>query len=195
MKVVLASGNPHKCAEITAMLPSDWTIELQTALGIPEVAETGLTFIENAILKARHAAGLSGLPAIADDSGLSVDCLHGAPGIYSRRYAGESATDTANNEKLLMALADVPSERRGAQFYCAIAFLRYAHDPIPLVATGTWEGSILLAPRGSNGFGYDPLFLVPSLRRSVAELDTREKQLLSHRGKALAALHAMLPMV
>ena len=177
------------------MLPADWTIVPQTALGIPDAEETGLTFIENAILKARHAAGLSGLPAIADDSGLSVDCLAGAPGIYSRRFAGEQATDADNNEKLLKVLADVPSEGRSAQFYCAIAFLRSEDDPIPLVATGQWEGSILLSPRGSNGFGYDPLFLVPALCRSVAELDTHEKQFLSHRGKALSALRAMLPMV
>ncbi|MGC8732302.1 MAG: RdgB/HAM1 family non-canonical purine NTP pyrophosphatase, partial [Halothiobacillaceae bacterium] len=150
--------------------------------------ETGLSFIENAILKARNAARHTGLAAIADDSGLEVDVLNGAPGIYSARYAGPGKGDAANNDKLLDALQGIPREARTARFQCVIAYLRHAEDPTPLVAQGTWEGRILEAPRGEHGFGYDPLFWVPTHECSSAELDAATKNALSHRGQAMRAL-------
>lgn len=192
--IVLASGNAGKIREIQALLAGrDIRIVPQSAFGIPDAEETGLTFIENAILKARHAARLSGLPAIADDSGLEVDALDGAPGVYSARYAGAGADDAANNAKLLEALQGVPPERRTARFRCVMAFLRHPADPSPLIADGVWEGRILTAPRGENGFGYDPLFFVPEQECSSAELPPEMKNRLSHRGQALSALCARLP--
>lgn len=192
-ELVLASGNAGKLAEIARLLePLGLVIRTQTEFGITPPEETGLSFIENAILKARHAARLSGLPALADDSGLEVDFLNGAPGIYSARYAGEDGNDAANNRKLLDALEGVPAGQRSARFRCVIALLRHAEDPMPLVATGTWEGRILEAPRGEGGFGYDPLFLPAGLERTAAELDKAEKNRLSHRGQALQALLALL---
>ncbi|HLF96759.1 MAG TPA: RdgB/HAM1 family non-canonical purine NTP pyrophosphatase, partial [Methylococcaceae bacterium] len=187
--IVLASGNAGKIREIQALLAGrDIRIVPQSAFGIPDAEETGLTFIENAILKARHAARLSGLPAIADDSGLEVDALDGAPGVYSARYAGAGADDAANNAKLLEALRDVPEQRRAARFRCVMAYLRHADDPSPLIAEGVWEGRILTAPRGENGFGYDPLFFVPGEGCASAELPPDTKNRLSHRGQALHAL-------
>jgi XTP/dITP diphosphohydrolase len=187
--IVLASNNAGKVREIDALLaPSGLHVVPQGSLGIDEAEETGLTFVENAILKARHAARASGAPAIADDSGLEVDALDGAPGIYSARYAGSGAGDRANCDKLLAALAGVPDERRTARFQCLMVYLRHAEDPTPLICQGTWEGRILHAPRGDNGFGYDPVFLVPEHGASAAELDPATKNALSHRGQALRAL-------
>jgi len=153
-----------------------------------EAVENGLSFIENALIKARHAARLTGLPALGDDSGLVVDALDGGPGIYSSRFAGEGADDVSNNRLLLEALAGVGESRRGAHFYCAMALLRHAGDPAPLVATGKWDGRILEAPAGSDGFGYDPLFWLPGLGCTAAQLPADVKNRLSHRGQALAAL-------
>lgn len=159
---------------------------------VPDAAETGLTFVENAILKARQAAAISGLPAIADDSGLEVDILGGAPGIYSARYAGEGASDADNNAKLLEALAGVPPDQRIARFRCVMVFLRHAQDPSPLIAEGDWPGLILEAPRGNGGFGYDPLFYLPEQGCASAELAAAEKNRLSHRGQALRRLAAAI---
>jgi len=190
-KVVLATGNAGKAKELNAMLAGlDMEIVAQSALGVPEAEEAGLTFIENAILKARNAAALTGLPAIADDSGLEVDALDGAPGIHSARYAGTPSDDQANLKKLLEAMRDVPDLGRSARFRCVIVYLRHAKDPAPLVTEGVWEGAILRAPKGTNGFGYDPVFLVPDRGCSSAELPPEEKNRLSHRGQALARLAA-----
>jgi len=186
---VLASNNAGKVREINQLLgPAGISVRPQSELGIDEAEETGLSFVENAILKARHAARASGLAAIADDSGLEVDALDGAPGIYSARYAGPGADDRANCDKLLAALDGVPEAERGARFQCVMVYLRHALDPTPLICQGTWEGRILHAPRGANGFGYDPVFLVPGLDRSAAELDAETKNRLSHRGQALSQL-------
>jgi XTP/dITP diphosphohydrolase len=188
-KVVLATGNVGKLRELGGML-ADLDIELvsQRELGISDAEETGLSFVENAILKARHAAQASSLPAIADDSGLEVDALDGAPGIYSARYAGPDATDAHNNHKLLKALAKIPEKERTARFRCLLVYLRHAADATPLICQGTWEGRILEAPRGNNGFGYDPLFWVPGQNCSSAELPPELKNRLSHRGQALQQL-------
>ena len=191
--IVLASNNAGKVREIERLLAeSRIHIRPQGEYGVPEAEETGLTFVENAILKARNAARHSGLPAIADDSGLEVDALRGAPGIYSARYAGPGATDEANLRKLLADLAEVPEAERTARFQCVLVYLRHAEDPTPLICQGTWEGRILFEPRGSNGFGYDPIFLVPSLDHSSAELDPDTKNRLSHRGQALRRLQEQL---
>lgn len=188
-KIVLATGNKGKVAELSQMLaPYNFQVVPQTELGVTDADETGLTFIENAILKARHAALVTGLPAIADDSGLAVDALGGAPGIYSARYAGEAATDTDNINKLLHALQDTPVGQRTAQFNCVLVYLRHAEDPTPLVCHGVWHGEITLSPAGSAGFGYDPVFYVASEGCTCAELPPGRKQQLSHRGKALAQL-------
>lgn len=188
-KILLASNNPGKVREIAAILADhDMEVVPQSAFAVPEADETGLTFIENAILKARHASRLSGLPAIADDSGLEVDALGGAPGVFSARYSGEGATDAANNAKLLDALRDVPPERRTARFRCVMAYLRHEHDPSPVIAEGVWEGVMLSEARGAGGFGYDPLFFVPEQGCASAELPAEVKNRLSHRGKALRAL-------
>jgi len=187
--IVLASNNAGKVREINQLLaPAGISVRPQSELGIDEAEETGLSFVENAILKARHAARASGLAAIADDSGLEVDALDGAPGIYSARYAGPGADDRTNCDKLLAALDGVPEAERGARFQCVMVYLRHALDPTPLICQGTWEGRILHAPRGANGFGYDPVFLVPGLDRSAAELDADTKNRLSHRGQALSQL-------
>lgn len=190
-KVVLATNNAGKAKELNAMLGGlDMEIVAQSALGVPEVEETGLTFIENAILKARNAAAHAKLPAIADDSGLEVDALEGAPGIYSARYAGTPPNDQANLKKLLADMQDVPDIGRSARFRCVIVYLKHAKDPAPLVTEGVWEGAILRAPKGSNGFGYDPVFWVPEKGCSSAELEPAVKNQLSHRGQALARLAA-----
>ncbi len=195
-RIVLASNNQGKVREIGQLL-ADRNLEVvpQSEFNIPDADETGLSFVENAILKARHAAKLSGLPTIADDSGLEVDALNGAPGIYSARYAGSDATDAANNEKMLAELADVPDEARTARFQCLMVFMRHAEDPTPLICQGTWEGRILHQPQGENGFGYDPLFFVPEKNCSSAELPAEVKNAMSHRGKALQALLQKMPMM
>jgi XTP/dITP diphosphohydrolase len=188
-KIVLATGNAGKLREFGAVL-AELNLEIvpQSAFGVPEADETGLTFVENALLKARNAALYTGLPALADDSGLAVDALGGAPGIYSARYAGAGAGDRANIDKLLAELAGVPAERRTARFVCALALLHHPADPTPLICQGRWEGAILAEPRGGGGFGYDPVFWVPGERRTAAELEPATKNRLSHRGQALAEL-------
>jgi len=164
----------------------------QGELGVPEAEETGLSFVENALIKARNAAQYTGLPAIADDSGLEVDALQGAPGIHSSRYAGAHASDEENINKLLQALQSVPESERTARFRCVVVYLRHATDPSPLICEGSWEGRILPAPQGANGFGYDPVFHVPETGCSSAELDAATKNRLSHRGQALACLKKSL---
>jgi len=188
-KIVFASNNPGKVREINQIL-SGTGLEVipQSEFQVPEVEETGLTFVENALLKARNAARHSGLPAIADDSGLEVDALQGAPGIRSARYAGEDATDEANLQKLLAALEGVPEPERTARFQCVMVYLRHPEDPTPLIVQGTWEGRILEAPRGEGGFGYDPVFHVPEHGCSAAELAPEQKNAISHRGQALCKL-------
>jgi XTP/dITP diphosphohydrolase len=190
---VLASGNRGKVAEFRALLAAT-EIELipQDALGIGAIDETGETFVENAILKARHASQASGLPAIADDSGLVVEALNGAPGIRSARYAGPAADDRANIAKLLDALEDVPQTQRGACFYCVIVALRSAADPSPLIATGRWQGTIAAEPSGAGGFGYDPVFFDPRLGATAAELAPEAKHRVSHRGQALRTIVGQL---
>jgi XTP/dITP diphosphohydrolase len=191
-RVVLATGNRGKVKEFSELLAGhDIEVVPQSDFAVPDAAETGLTFVENAILKARNAAAHTGLPAIADDSGLEVDHLNGAPGIYSARYAGDGGS-AANNAKLLEALSGVPEERRRARFQCVLVYLRHADDPTPLICQGTWEGRILEAPRGDAGFGYDPLFYVPDEGCSAAELPAERKNRLSHRGQALRCLLAAL---
>lgn len=192
-KIVLASGNAGKVREINQLL-SQQQIQVipQSDFDTPEAEETGLTFVENAILKARNAAHHSGLPAIADDSGIEVDALKGAPGIYSARFAGPACDDQANNAKLLADLSTVPDEERTARFQCVLVYLRHAEDPTPLICQGTWEGRILHEEQGANGFGYDPLFLVPEFGCSSAELTPEQKNALSHRGQALRKLLAAL---
>ncbi|NCH96934.1 XTP/dITP diphosphatase [Cronobacter dublinensis] len=188
-KVVLATGNAGKVRELASLLREfGLDIVAQTELGVDSAEETGLTFIENAILKARHAAQVTGLAAIADDSGLAVDALGGAPGIYSARYAGADAGDRANLEKLLDALKEVPDDKRQAQFHCVLVYLRHAEDPTPLVFHGVWQGVIARAPAGQGGFGYDPIFFVPSEGKTAAELTREEKSAISHRGQALKLL-------
>ena len=188
-KVVLATGNAGKVRELASLL-NDFGLDVvaQTELGVESAEETGLTFIENAIIKARHAAQVTGLPAIADDSGLAVDALGGAPGIYSARFAGVDATDQQNLEKLLVELQDVPDGERQAQFHCVLVYMRHADDPTPLVCHGSWQGTITRAPAGSGGFGYDPIFFVPEAGKTAAELTAEEKRAASHRGQALKLL-------
>ncbi|GAB6067412.1 XTP/dITP diphosphatase [Methylothermus subterraneus] len=194
MRVVLASGNRGKLRELRALLaPHRVRILPQTALAVPEVEETCPTFVENALLKARNAARFTGLPALADDSGLEVEALGGAPGVHSARYAGPDADDAANLAKLLEALADCGEEERRARFRCVLVFLRHAADPSPIIAEGTWEGVIAKEPRGEGGFGYDPVFYLPELGRTAAELAPQEKNALSHRGQALRQLLARWP--
>lgn len=188
-KVVLATGNAGKVRELASLL-NDFGLDVvaQTELGVESAEETGLTFIENAIIKARHAAQVTGLPAIADDSGLAVDALGGAPGIYSARFAGADASDQQNLEKLLVELQDVPDGERQAQFHCVLVYMRHADDPTPLVCHGSWQGTIARAPAGSGGFGYDPIFVVPEAGKTAAELSADEKRAVSHRGQALELL-------
>lgn len=193
MKLVIASGNPGKLAEFERLLaPLGVECVAQGMLGVEDPEETGQTFVENALLKARHAARITGLPALADDSGLCVDALDGAPGLYSARYAGEPADPDANIRKLLDALSGVPHERRTARFHASIALLRHAGDPEPLIGEGQWTGLVLAAPRGAGGFGYDPVFLDPGTGLSAAELDPAAKARVSHRGHAVRALQARL---
>jgi len=191
VRVVAATGNPGKLRELSALLaPLGVEVVPQSAFGIEPPPETGASFLDNALIKARHAVAVSGLPAIADDSGLEVDALGGAPGIHSARYAGEGASDTANNARLLAALANVPPEKRLARYRAVIVYVRTANDPAPLVGEGRWEGRIALAARGTGGFGYDPLFEPLDAPGTAAELTPAEKNLRSHRGAALRALVA-----
>ncbi len=194
MRVVLASSNDGKIRELHALL-NHFGIDLipQSELGVTEAKETGLTFIENALIKARHACSVTGLPAIADDSGLAVDALKGAPGIYSARYASETAHAKDNIQKLLYELRDIPDGNRSASFHCVLVFMLYAADPIPLVCHGAWSGTILSSPLGDQGFGYDPIFYVPSEKKSAAELPLARKNKISHRGIALQSLVTLLP--
>ena len=187
MRLVLASNNTKKLKELDAILaPLGWELVPQGQLDVPEVDEPHCTFVENALAKARHAAQLTGLPALADDSGLCVDAFGGAPGVQSARYAGEPRSDARNNEKLLAELGENP--QRAAHYVSVIVFVRHAHDPQPIIAEGEWHGEILPAARGDSGFGYDPLFWVRELEQSAAELDAAEKNRRSHRGQALARL-------
>lgn len=189
MKVVLASGNAGKVKEFMQMLSGvGMEVHPQSVFNVSDADETGLTFVENAILKARHAAEITGLPSIADDSGIEVDALQGQPGIYSARYAGVGAGAAACNKKLLEALKDVPEADRTARFRCCIVMMKHAADPSPIIAEGSFEGRILEQAAGTEGFGYDPLFFVPSHNMSAAELDPAEKNKISHRGIALQAL-------
>jgi len=192
-KVVLASGNKGKVREINQILAGlDIEVVPQSDFDVPEAEETGLTFVENAILKARNAAQYTGLPAIADDSGLEVDALRGAPGIYSARYAGVGAGDEANLQKLLQEMKDVADAERTARFQCLMVYMEHDLDPTPIMCQGSWEGRITHAPSGDNGFGYDPVFYVPSHDCTSAELSADEKNRLSHRGQALQCLmHAL----
>jgi XTP/dITP diphosphohydrolase len=190
-KIVLASGNPGKIREIQAIL-ADHPIVPQSAFNVVDVEETGSTFVENAILKARNAALHCQLPAIADDSGLVVDALNGAPGVISARYARVGASDQDNMDKLLRELKGIPAELRTARFICVMVFMEYAHDPCPVIAQGVWEGRILDHAVGENGFGYDPVFWVPERNCASAELPPDVKNSLSHRGQALKALTALI---
>ena len=192
-RLVAATANPGKLREFRTLLTGlPFELTSLAELSLPSPQETGSSFLENALLKARHAAALSGCAAVADDSGLEVDALGAAPGIYSARYAGADADDGANNAKLMRELAGVPPERRQARYRCALVFVETAQDAAPLVAEGDWEGFILDAARGTGGFGYDPYFWLPDLRKSAAELDPEEKNRLSHRGKAMRALREQL---
>jgi XTP/dITP diphosphohydrolase len=192
-RAVLASANLGKLRELASLLaPAGFELLSQAALGIHSVPETGTSFLENALLKARHAAAAAGLPALADDSGIEVDALGGRPGAFSARFAGEGASDAANLARLLAELAGVPEQRRSARYRCVVAWVRTADDPAPLTSEGTWEGRIALAPRGSGGFGYDPAFIPAGEQRTAAELSAVEKNQVSHRAQALARLVAAL---
>lgn len=193
MKLVLASSSAGKLAELRELLGVDFELHAQSHFGVADADETGLSFVENAIIKARHAAAATGMPALGDDSGLCVDALHGAPGLYSARYAGTHGDSDANIDKLLDALADTADAQRGARFVCVLALVRDAHDPQPLIAEGVWHGRILHARRGESGFGYDPVFFSPAHGCSAAELPAEVKNRDSHRGLALAALKRRLP--
>jgi XTP/dITP diphosphohydrolase len=195
-KVILASGNAGKLREFQQLLNGcGFDVVPQVDFFSENAEETGLTFVENAIIKARYACIKTGLPAIADDSGIEVDALNGRPGIYSARYAGESASDADNNQKLLQELEGVPAEERTARYHAVLAFMRHAEDPTPILCHGVWEGVILTEPRGDGGFGYDPLFFVPSHNCASAELDKAEKNRISHRGKAMQELLDKLSVV
>ncbi|KXJ53340.1 MAG: non-canonical purine NTP pyrophosphatase [Neptuniibacter sp. Phe_28] len=188
-KIVLASGNKGKLNEFNRAL-SELNVEIipQSQFNVPDADETGLSFVENAILKARHAAQITGLPALADDSGLEVDALDGAPGIYSARFSGANASDAKNNALLLKKLNGLAAEQRTARFRCVLAFMRHANDPTPLICQGTWDGIILEEACGEQGFGYDPLFWLPELNSAAAQLSPTEKNKVSHRGQAVALL-------
>jgi len=188
-KIVLASNNAGKAREIAQILSAyDISVVPQSDFGVPEIPETGLTFVENALLKARNACHHTGLPALADDSGLEIDALQGAPGLYSARYAGENASDEDNWKKVLHKLKDIPEAQRTARFQCLMVLLQHETDPTPLIFQGTWDGRVLTEPQGDNGFGYDPIFYVPEHNCSSAQLTAKQKNVLSHRGKALSAL-------
>lgn len=192
-RIVVASGNAGKLAEFNRLL-GETGIEFvgQGELGVDDIEETGLSFIENALLKARHAARVTGLPALADDSGLCVDALDGAPGLYSARYAGKPSNAELNIDKLLDALDGLPDAQRGAYFHCTLVLLRHADDPRPLIAQGDWHGRILSTRRGAGGFGYDPVFFDPDTGQTAAEMDPAHKSRISHRGRALALLRQKL---
>ncbi len=190
-KIVLASGNPGKIKEIQSIL-TDYCIVTQQEFNIQAAEETGSTFIENAIIKARKAALQSNLPAIADDSGLIVDALQGAPGVISARYAGPQANDQDNLQKLLLAMQGIPESQRSARFICVIVLMRHAQDPYPIITQASWEGSLLTHAQGNQGFGYDPIFWVPTEACSSAELSASRKNQLSHRGQALRQLASFL---
>ena len=190
-QIVLASGNPGKIREIQAIL-KNYSIIAQSQFNVPEAEETGTTFVENAIIKARNAAEYCKMPAIADDSGIVVDALEGAPGVISARYAGVGASDLENLEKVLNDLQNVPEQQKTARFICVIVFLQHANDPFPIIAQGVWEGQILSAPVGENGFGYDPIFFVPEYNCASAQLLPEIKNSISHRGKALQQLTALM---
>ncbi len=191
--IVLASANPGKLHELQQQLaPLAIEVTAQSHYGVTSVAETGTTFIENALLKAQHAARVTQLPALADDSGLQVDVLQGAPGIYSARYAGEHASDADNINALLRALADVPEQQRQASYYCCLVLCRHAADPTPIICQGRWHGRILFEPQGTQGFGYDPIFFVPDYHCSAAQLDPAKKNVISHRGQAMQQLQQCL---
>ena len=192
-KLVLASGNKGKLKEFGQVLaPLGFEVVPQSEFNVPEVDETGLTFVENALLKAREASRVSGLPAMADDSGIEVDALNGAPGIYSARFSGPGATDQKNNDKLLQELSGLSEQERTARYWCVLVYLRHADDPTPIIAQGSWEGRILEAPQGDGGFGYDPLFWVENEGCAAAQLTPEQKNKLSHRGKATLDLVAQL---
>jgi XTP/dITP diphosphohydrolase len=194
MKAVFASNNLGKINEIHALTKSlDLELIPQSELGVSEIEETGLTFIENALLKARHASALTQLPALADDSGLIVRALQGAPGIYSARYAGENANSKKNIEKLLSRLEGIPDNERSAAFYCVLVFITHANDPTPLICEGLWHGTLLTAPTGDKGFGYDPVFYDTNNKCSAAQLPSETKNRISHRGQALQLLIKKLP--
>ncbi len=187
--IVLASGNPGKLREFQSLLGNlGYDIRPQSEFNVDNAEETGLTFVENAILKARHACRHTGHAAISDDSGIEVDALNGAPGIYSARFSGEDGNDTKNNEKLLAELRNIPKENRTARYQCVLVYMRHEHDPTPVIAQGSWEGTILEEPVGENGFGYDPLFWLPSHNCSSAQLSKETKNSLSHRAKAMKIL-------
>lgn len=184
-KLILASGNAGKLKEFSSLLaPLGWQVEAQNLHGVPEAEETGLTFVENALIKARNAALHTGCAALADDSGVEVDALQGAPGIYSARFAGVGSKDADNNAYLLERLKNVPEAERTARYWCVLAFLRFAEDPTPVIVQASWEGRILTSPKGAGGFGYDPLFWLPQLGKTAAEMDKEEKNRISHRGRA-----------
>jgi len=194
VRVILASSNKGKLRELSALLaPLGYDLIAQNTLGIDTPPETGDTFAANALLKARHAAAAAGFPALADDSGIEVDALGGRPGIYSARYAGEGASDQDNLQKLLSEMRGVPEGKRTARYQCVIAFVTAANDPQPILATGTWDGTLISEPRGLGGFGYDPIFIPSGFDRTAAELEPGEKNSLSHRGQALRALVGRLP--
>lgn len=189
MKLVLASGNKKKLLELQQLLaPLGWEVLPQSEFDVPEADETGLSFVENAIIKARNACHYTGLPALADDSGIEVDALKGAPGIRSARFAGEHGNDGANNALLIQQLQGVPEDERSARYQALLVFMQHAADPTPIICQGSWEGRIIDTPRGDNGFGYDPHFYLPELDKTAAELDAASKNAISHRGRALAQL-------
>lgn len=189
MKVTLASSNKGKLAEFQQLLSGlNFDVVPQSEFQVPDAIENGLSFVENAIIKARHASKLTGLPAIADDSGLEVDFLNGAPGIYSSRFSGENATDEKNNQRLLSLLQEAEENERTARFQCLLVYMRHPEDPTPIICQGTWEGLITLNPEGENGFGYDPIFYIPEFGCTSAQLEKIQKNKVSHRGKAMALL-------
>jgi len=191
--IVLASANPGKLREFAQILAAfEFEVVPQSQFKVPDVPETGLSFVENALIKARNAAQHTGLPAMSDDSGIEVDALNGAPGIYSARFAGTGASDEDNNTLLLEKLKEIPDAQRTARYHCVIVYMHYVNDPMPLIFQGTWEGSILREPRGKNGFGYDPFFYVPTHNCAAAQLSPKVKNSLSHRGQALRALQTAL---
>jgi len=187
-KIILASNNQGKIKEFNAMLKGVYEVVSMSDMNVEEVPEIGLTFVENALIKARNASEQSGLPALADDSGIVVDALNGEPGIYSARYAGAHGDDEANTQKILDEMSDIPNDQRSARFWCAIVFVEHANDPTPIIIQRGWEGEILREKAGENGFGYDPIFYVPTHKKASAQLSPEQKNDISHRGKALQAL-------